>query len=65
MVMEAIRMKRSARKFKAKARRLLKLYSLWQETRRADLQRKCEGLLGEILDIEPDFNLRREFQTAF
>jgi len=58
-------MKRSARKFNAKARRLLKLYSLWQETRREDLQIKCMGLLGEILAIEPAFNLRGEFQTAF
>lgn len=58
-------MKRSARKFNAKARRLLRLYSLWQETRREDLQTKCMGLLGEILNIEPGFNLRQEFKTAF
>ncbi len=63
--MEAIKMKRSASKFKTKAKRLLKLYSLWQETRREDVQQKCVGLLGEILDIEPGFNLRREFQIAF
>ena len=63
--MEALTMRRSARKFKAKAKRLLKLYSLWQETRREDIQQKCMGLLGEILDIEPSFSLRREFQGAF
>ncbi len=58
-------MKRNARKFKVKARRLLRLYSLWQETRRDDLQQKCMDLLGEVLDMEPGFNLRREFQNAF
>jgi hypothetical protein len=58
-------MRKSARKFKAKAKRLMQLYSLWQETRREDLQHKCMGLLGEILDLEPGFSLRREFQAAF
>lgn len=58
-------MKRSARKFQVKAKRLLKLYSLWHETRRQELERQCERLLSEILDIDPGFSLRREFQTAF
>ena len=58
-------MKRSARKFQVKAKRLLRLYSLWQETRREDLQQKCMGLLAEILDMEPSFNLRGQFQDAF
>ena len=60
-----ITMKRSARRFKTKAKRLLRLYSLWQETRREDLQQKCMGLLGEILEVEPGFTLRNEFQNAF
>jgi len=58
-------MKRSARKFKLKAKRLLQLYSLWQETRREDVQEKCMGLLGEVLELEPEYNLRQEFQNAF
>ncbi|HXV27636.1 MAG TPA: hypothetical protein VD913_01590 [bacterium] len=58
-------MKGSARNFKSKAEKLLRLYSLWQETRRDDLQRRCLGLLGEILNREPRFNLRQEFKEAF
>jgi len=65
MDLEGGMMRRSARKYKAKARRLLQLYSLWQETRREELQQKWMGLLGEILDLEPEFSLRREFQNAF
>ncbi|MDP3919775.1 MAG: hypothetical protein Q8R76_03095 [Candidatus Omnitrophota bacterium] len=53
------------RRFRAKARRLLQLYSRWQETRQDDLQQKCLGLLSEILVIQPTFNLRQEFQEAF
>lgn len=58
-------MKRSARKLKVKAKRLLQVYSLWQETRREELLEKYMGLLGEVLQIEPEFNIRKEFQQAF
>ena len=58
-------MKGNARKFRAKEKRLLRLYSQWQETRREDLQRRCLGLLGEIVAIHPTFSLRHEFQRAF
>lgn len=58
-------MKGNVRKLHAKARRLLRLYSLWHETHREDVQRKCLALLGEILAAEPRFSLRREFQKAF
>jgi hypothetical protein len=55
----------NARKFREKADKLLRLYSLWQETRREEFQRQCLTLLSEILVQDPNFNLRREFQKAF
>lgn len=58
-------MKGNARKLHSKARRLLRLYSLWHETHREDLQQKCVLLLSEIMAAEPRFNLRHEFQKAF
>lgn len=58
-------MKGNVRKFQSKAKRLLRLYSLWHETHRDDLERKCMLLLSEILAVEPRFSLRREFQKAF
>lgn len=58
-------MRGSARRIRVKARRLLRLYSLWHETHRGEIQRQCEGLLREILNIDPRFSLRHEFQKAF
>lgn len=58
-------MKGNARKFRAKARRLLRLYSQWHETHREDLQRKCVLLLSEIQAVEPRFSLRNVFDKAF
>ena len=58
-------MKGNVRKCRVKARRLLRLYSLWHETRREDLQRKCMRLLSEILAVEPRFSLQHEFRKAF
>jgi len=58
-------MKGNARKYQVKYNRLLQLYSLWQETRRIEVEQECEGLLKEILAIEPKFNLRPVFQQAF
>lgn len=55
----------NARKFREKSDKLLRLYSLWQETRREEIQRQCLMLLGEILIQDPSFSLRREFQKAF
>ncbi len=58
-------MKRAGSSFRIKEKKFLQLYSLWQETRRDDLQKKCLGLLGEILRLRPQFSLRTEFNTAF
>ena len=58
-------MKGNARSLRAKARRLMRLYSLWHATHREDLQRKCVVLLSEIMAVEPRFNLRSQFQKAF
>ncbi len=58
-------MKKIVRSFRTKEKRFLQLYSLWQETRREDLQKKCLGLLGEIVRLKPGFSLRSEFETAF
>ncbi len=52
-------------RMQAKERRLLQLYSLWQETRSGELQKRCLGLLRELMSIDPAFSLRREFQEAF
>ena len=58
-------MRDSAHKLRLKAEKLMRLYSLWQETRRRDLKRQCLGLLNEILTVEPNFSLRHEFEMAF
>ena len=58
-------MTRTESSFRMKEKKFLQLYSLWQETRREDLQKKCLGLLGEILRIRPGFSLRSEFEMAF
>lgn len=58
-------MKNTVRMFRSKEKRFLRLYSLWQETRREDLQQKCLGLIGEMVRLKPGFTLRSEFETAF
>jgi len=58
-------MRESVRKSRLKAKKLLQLYSLWQETRREEVEKECLGLLGEILAVNPKFSLRRQFQHAF
>lgn len=58
-------MKRAGSSFRIKEKKFLQLYSLWQETRRDDLQRKCLGLLGEMVRLRPGFSLRSEFNSAF
>jgi len=58
-------MKNTVRSFRTKEKRFLQLYSLWQETRREDLQKECYRLLGEMVRLKPGFSLRSEFQTAF
>lgn len=55
----------NARKFRVKADRLLRLYSLWHETHREEVQREWLSVLTEILLQDPQFSLRREFQRAF
>ncbi len=55
----------NARKFRIKADRLLKLYSLWHETHRKEVEREWLNVLTEILIQDPNFSLRREFQRAF
>lgn len=55
----------NARNLRAKEKKLLQLYSMWQETHQEDLQKKWLSLLGEVLSVDPSFNLRREFQMAF
>ena len=58
-------MKRNVLKLRVKARRLLKLYSAWHETRRRDVCQRWLKLAGEILALNPRFNLKREFREAF
>ena len=58
-------MKGNVRRFQAKARKLMRLYSLWHETQRDDVKKQCLRLLGEILAVQPRFSLRKEFRDAF
>ncbi|MBI3307093.1 MAG: hypothetical protein HYZ84_04740 [Candidatus Omnitrophica bacterium] len=58
-------MRVSVRRFRAKQRQLMRLYSLWQETKREDIQRQFLWILGEILAVKPSFNLWNEFKKAF
>lgn len=58
-------MKKSAHKIEIKARRLLKLYSLWHKTHREDIEAQYLHLLSDILMVNPRFKLRNEFQRAF
>ena len=65
-MVEDLTMKGNARnKLRVKARKLQRLYSLWHETHQPEVQKKYLAVLGEILSIEPNFSLRREFQNAF
>ncbi len=58
-------MRHSPRSFRTKEKRFLQLYSLWQETRREEVQKKCLGLLGQLVQMKPGFSLRGEFKAAF
>ena len=59
-------MKRSAHNIiQAKSKKLLRLYSQWQETRQESVQRRCLTLLGEILAVQPQYTLRGAFKQAF
>ncbi|MBI3314306.1 MAG: hypothetical protein HYZ83_08740 [Candidatus Omnitrophica bacterium] len=58
-------MKGSVRRLRARQRQLLRLYSLWQETKREDVQRQFLRILGGILAVKPGFNLFDEFKKAF
>lgn len=58
-------MKGNVRKFHVKARRLMRLYSLWHETNREEIKNECLSLLREIQNVRPQFSLRNEFQKAF
>ena len=61
-----MKMKRNVlSQIRMKEQRLLRLYSLWHEYHQEGLRRKCLSLLGEIVSVDPAFNLRREFQVAF
>ena len=53
------------RLLKEKADKLIKLYSLWHETNRADIQKRCFSVLSEILAIKPDFDLLKELNVSY
>lgn len=57
-------MKENVHNIEAKAKKLMRLYSMWHETHREEFQRKYLVLLGEILAVEPRFSLRREIQRV-
>ena len=57
-------MKGNALKLQSKARKLLRLYSLWHETRKEEFQQKYLNLLGEILILEPRFSMRQELNRV-
>ena len=58
-------MRGNVRSLRAKEKRLIQLYSLWHETHQDSVQKKWISLLGEVLTIDPSFNLRQEFRMAF
>ena len=58
-------MKGNARNLRAKEKKLIQLYSLWHETHQDAVQKKWISLLGEVLTVDPSFNLRQEFRMAF
>ena len=57
-------MKGNALKLQSKARKLLRLYSLWHETRKEEFQHQYLNLLGEILVLEPRFSMQRELHRV-
>ena len=57
-------MKGNAHRLENKARKLMRLYSLWHETRKEEFQRQYLNLLGEILLLEPRFSMRRELHRV-
>ncbi len=64
-MMEEQAMKGNVRRFRVKARRLLRLYSQWHLTHQEELERRYLRLLAEILAVNTNFSLRQEFQKAF
>ncbi len=44
-------------KFREKARRLLKFYSLWQETRQGHFEQQYLKILGEILAVHVPYGI--------
>lgn len=58
-------MRGSVRRFRVKARRLLRLYSQWHMTHQDELERQYLRLLAEILAVNPRFSLNQEFRKAF
>lgn len=58
-------MKGNARSYRAKEKKLLRLYSEWHATNRDDLRRKCLTVLGHILMVDPQYKIRQPFQQAF
>ena len=57
-------MKGNALRLQSKARKLLRLYSLWHETHKEEFQQKYLSLLGEILILEPRFSMRQELNRV-
>lgn len=61
---EVIVMKGNAHKLELKARKLMRLYSLWHETHKEEFQRKYLNLLSEILLLDPRFSMRHELNRV-
>ena len=64
-MMEESVMRGNVRRFRAKARKLLRVYSQWHLTHQEELERRYLTLLAEILAVNPRFNMHQQFRKAF
>ncbi len=58
-------MRGNPRKLRAIERKLLKLYSAWQETHRVEFAAQSMELMGQILRLNPAYSIRSPFERAF
>jgi len=58
-------MRGNLRKLRVIERKLLRLYSAWQETHRMEFAAQSMDLVSQILQLNPNYSIRSPFNRAF
>lgn len=58
-------MRTNLRRLRVIERKLLRLYSAWQETHRIEFAARSVELMGQILRLNPHYSIRNPFERAF